>query len=203
MRLAMTPLARMPLATALLDSPLAIAAVGGVAITFTAIVFAARRSGASLAALGAVTAITLGLLVVERLVVSPGEQVEAALDALLAAIEANDVAAVLAHIDPAAAKIRADVQSLVPLLRVEAANAGTVQVEVDEAAQPPAAVATFRAFLHGVHVRTAARVGYINQRVDLHWQKRGDQWLVTSYTAYYDDQPIDAVGSARTNRATP
>lgn len=192
-----------PLAMTLLENPLAIGAVGGVAITFAAVVFAARRSGASLAALAAVAAVTLALLVVERLYVTPAEQVESSLEALLAAIEANDAAAVLAHIDPAAAKMRADVESLMPLLKVELANAGSIEIAVDDAAQPPAATATFRAFLHGIHVRTSAPVGYINQRVDLQWRKHADQWLVTSYTAYYDDQPIDAVGSARTNRATP
>ena len=46
-------------------------------------------------------------------------------------------------------------------------------------------------------------IGYINQRVDLHWVKRGDRWLIDDYTAYFDEQPIDAVGSAAGNRPVP
>lgn len=189
--------------TLLFENPLPIAVVGGLLATLALVVFLARRTGASLAALVGVVAVTLLLVLVERLVVTDREQVENALDGMLAAIQANDVPATIEFIDPAAAKIRTDAQALMPQIKVEVANAGSVEVTVDDAAEPPTAMSRFRAFLHGTHGASGALVGYINQQVDLHWVKRGDRWLIDDYTAYYEGNPIDAVGSARGNQPVP
>jgi hypothetical protein len=76
-------------------------------------------------------------------------------------------------------------------------------VTIDEAAEPPTADARILAVLIGIHERSGAPVGYYKQRVDLHWVKRGDRWLLDDYTAYFNGQPIDAAGSAAGNRPVP
>jgi hypothetical protein len=190
--------------TTLLENPLPIIVVGGLVALVAGMVFFSRRSGGSLAALVGTVLATLALLLVERLVATDREQIESAIANLLAAIEANDLKATLAVIDPAAAKVRDHVQTMEPLIKVEKARSiGRIEVTVDDGAQPPTADATIQAFLQGVHEQSAMQVGYFNQRVDLHWIKRGDQWLLDDYTAYYEGQPIDAVGSASGNRAIP
>jgi hypothetical protein len=57
--------------------------------------------------------------------------------------------------------------------------------------------------LQGVHGSSGTPLAYVNQRVDVTWVKRGDQWVIGGYQAFYDDRPIDAVSSARGNRAVP
>jgi len=188
--------------TIFVENPLAIIVLGGVLATFAGIVFLARRTGASLLALVGIIVGTLLLVVLERFLVSDREQIENGVEAVVAAVEANDIAGVLEWIDPAAVNVRGDIQSLMPLVKVEKARVmGTIDVQVD--GSPAQAVSSFRAFLDGVHGSSGMRVAYFNQRVDVNWIKKDDRWLITGYTAFYNEEPIDAVGSARGNRPVP
>jgi hypothetical protein len=190
--------------TTLLENPLPVAAVGGLIALCALIVFWSRRDSASLAALAGAVLLTLGLLLVERLVVTERERVENAVAGMIAAVKANDMPGVLGSIDPAAAKVRADVERLMPEIKVNAANsAGRTEVTIDAATEPPTADARILAVLVGIHERSGAPVGYYKQRVDLHWVKRGERWLLDDYTAYFNGQPIDAAGSAAGNRPVP
>jgi hypothetical protein len=186
------------------ENELGIAVIGGLAITLTLVFFMTRRSGESLGAFAAAVGATIGLLAIEWFVQTDREQVAAAVHGIYAAIDRNDVDGVLAYVDPNAKSIRSDVQALMPMVKVESAGSGrNVEVNLNESASPMTATSTSRAFLNGTHVQSGHPVPYVNQRVDLEWLKDGDQWLLTGYTAYYDGKPIDAVNSARTNRAVP
>jgi hypothetical protein len=186
----------------ILENPVALAVAGVLAATVALVVFLSRRSTGPLVALAAVIVLTLTLLLVERLVVTDREAVENGVEEVVAAIEANDLPGVLAWIDPAAAGVKADVEALMPMIKVSNANAAGVRVDV-ASTNPATAKAEFRAYLQGVHSSSGMSLYYVNQHVDLNWVKRGDRWLIDDYTAYYDEQPIDAVGSARGNRAMP
>lgn len=186
------------------ENGLGIAVIGGLATTLTLVFFMTRRSGESLGAFAAAVAATIGLLAIEWFVQTDREQVAAAVHGIYGAIDQNDVTAVLSHVDPNATSIRSDVQTLMPMVKVESAGSGrNIEVTLDESASPMTATSTSRAFLNGTHVQSGHPVPYVNQRVDLQWVKDGDEWLLTGYTAYYDGKPIDAVNSARTNRAVP
>jgi hypothetical protein len=186
-----------------LENPLPVAVAGGLIALVALLVFLSRRSGASLAALAVVMAITLALVGVERFIITDREQIEAETLGLADAIEANDVAGVLDHIDPAATQIRADVEALMPHVRWSVANAASITVTLNEGADPPTASSRFRAFLQGIHSRSGVQVPYINQQVDMTWVNREGRWLMDGYTAYYDGKPIDAVSSASANRPLP
>lgn len=186
-----------------LESPLLVLVVGALCATFALVVFLSRRTMGSLAVLVGVAAVTLALVLVERLVVTDREQVEAGIETVLACVEANDVGGVVAWIDPAAKVVVDDVRKLMPLIKVEKARAlSDVEVVMGPDA-PDAATSSFRGFLDGVHTRSGMRVGFFNQRIDVHWVRRGERWLVSGYQAYFDDAPIDAVGSAQGNRPVP
>ncbi|BBO35082.1 hypothetical protein [Lacipirellula parvula] len=186
------------------ENELGIAVIGGLAITLTLVFFMTRRTSDSLGAFAAAVAATIGLLAIEWFVQTDREQVAAAVHGIYAAIDRNDVDGVLAYVSPTATDIRSDVQTLMPMVKVESAGSGrNVEVTLNESASPMTATSTSRAFLNGTHVQSGHPVPYVNQRVDLEWMKLGDQWLLTGYTAYYDGKPIDAVNSARTNRAVP
>jgi hypothetical protein len=186
--------------TTLLENPLPIAVAGGLFATLALVVFLSRRNLTSLVALVGVVLATLLLLLVERVVRTDREVVESSLQAAMDAIEANDLPGALEIIDPAAADIRADAETLMPLVKWTTANAASIETTVDDTAQPPTATTRFRAFLNGVHEQSGMAVGYVNQQVDVHWIKRGDKWFVNDYTAYFDGKPIDAMGSAAQNR---
>jgi hypothetical protein len=186
------------------ENGLGIAVIGGLVVTLTLVFFMARRTGASLSAFAAAVGATIGLLAIEWFVQTDREQVASAVHGIYAAVDQNDVEGVLVLIDPKATQIRADVQALMPSVKVESAGSGrNIEIALDESATPMTATTTSRAFLNGTHVQTGHPVPYVNQRVDMEWVKNGDQWLLKGYTAYFDGKPIDAVNSARTNRAVP
>jgi hypothetical protein len=190
--------------TALVENPWLVGVIGGLSAVLALVVFLARRTLASLVSLIAMVSLTVLGLVVERVVHTEREQVETAVSRVLAAIEANDLPGVLTHIDPAAVAIRADASALMPQIKVEKARSlGAFEIEVAGDAAPPTAMSRLRCFLQGIHQRTGMQVAYFNQQVDIQWIKRGDQWLINGYTAYYDGKPIDAVGSAQGNRPVP
>jgi hypothetical protein len=189
---------------ALVENPVLVGVIGGVLATLALVVFLARRTVPSLLALIGAVLLTLVGLVVERLVETERELIERSVREVLAAVEANDLAGVLAAIDPAATRVRNDAAALMPLINVEKARSlSAIEATVDSATIPPTATSRFRAFLQGIHARSGMQVGYFNQQVDVHWVRRGDRWLIEDYTAYYDNQPIDAVGSAAGNRPVP
>ena len=187
----------------LFENPIAIAVVGSLLATVALVVFLSRRTTGPLAALVGIITVTALLLLVERWVVTDREAVEHALGGMLAAIEANDLPAAMAFVDSAAPGIKSNMEALMPEVKVQTANAGAVVVEANSNATPPTATSRFQAYLHGTHGSSGQPLAYINQRVDIVWVKRGDQWLVSDYTAYYEGQPINAVSSARGNRAIP
>ena len=192
--------------TFFMENGLAIAVIGGLAITLTLVFFMARRTGGTLSALAAAVAATIVLLAIERFVQTDQEQVVSAVHDIYAAVDQNDVDGVLALIDatPSEAQLRDQVKDLMPMVKVESAGSGrNVEVTLNEAATPMTATTSSRAFLNGTHIQTGHPVPYVNQRVDMEWVKNGDQWLLKGYTAYFDGKPIDAVNSARTNRPVP
>lgn len=184
--------------TFLLENPLPIWIAGAIGAVLAGVVFAARRNLASLVALATIVLVTLLLAGIERAVVTPREQIEAAMLGVLDAIEANDKPAVLAFIDPAAATIRTDAEAAMPLIKVERANVqGKLTVELTPSdGEPTAGVAKFRALLIGKSTRGGAPVGY-NDQVEVTWTRQGDQWLIDGYTVYDKGKVIDAVGRAR------
>src|SRR5690606_20429809 len=105
---------------------------GAVACTAALVFFLARRTGGSLAVLAGVLAVTCLLLAVEGVIETDREMVATAVDEIYAAVRANDVAGVLAHVVPdraetktpdlAAMRLRSDIQTLMPMIKVEKAN---------------------------------------------------------------------------------
>jgi hypothetical protein len=178
--------------TTLLENPVPIYAVGAVLATLCGLVFLARRNLPSLFAFVGVVAVTLLLVVVERLVVTDREQVESAVVELMLAIERNDLPAVLATIDPAATEIRSDAETLMSQVRVDDTGASSLRVEVDTATSTPTAVAKFRGKIDAIHKRSGQRAFYFD-KVHLYWTKRDDKWLVSDYQAHVKGVPINAV----------
>ncbi|MEQ8208694.1 MAG: hypothetical protein RH917_02585 [Lacipirellulaceae bacterium] len=180
----------------LLENAVAVGAVGAVATTFAGLVFLARRTGKSAAALAVVLALTFVLLAVERFVVTDREQIETSLQQTLDAIEANDLPALLTHIDPKATMIRADAEAALPLIQVKATGGSQVITTVNSDNQPATAETKFRGMINGTSKKGGALVGYFDD-VEVTWTKRDDRWLIDGYTIYNKGKPINAVQRLR------
>ncbi len=186
--------------TLFLENPLPIWALGAVCLAISVIVFFAKRSLGSILGMLGVVAVTLLLVFVERIVITPSEEVEQSVTDLLSAIEANDLPGVLGRIDPTAKHVQTDAETLMPQVKVKATGSTAVRVEVDESANPPRATAHFRGRIDGTHSRTGARIFFFDQ-VEIDWQKSGDSWLIVDYRVMFRGKPIKAVDSFQGGRA--
>lgn len=188
--------------TTLLESPWPALILGGIAIAVASALFLARRDGISLAALSVAAFLTLGMVLLERMVTTEKEHVEAAIAGMLAAIETNEADRVLEWVDPGATRVRGEVVRLMPEIDVQQTGTmGRIDVVVKDTSNPPTAEATILAYLDGIHRKSGIRVPYYKQRVDFHLVKRGERWLLDDFTAYWQGGPIDAASSAAANRA--
>ena len=162
------------------ENPVAIVMVGIVLLTLALVVYTQTRGTRSLVAMAVIVLITLVALGIERWVVTPREEVAAALDELSASIEAGDVPATLARIDPSAMTLRDLVSAMLPKVKLEKARvASTPQITVDPG-DPQRAMARFRAIVDGVHGSTQARFGFFD-RVELEFVRVQDRWLLVHY----------------------
>jgi len=155
---------------------------GAVALTMALVVYFQTRTNRALAGVGVVVAVTAALLVAERLMETPREAVERTLYELAATVEANDVPGALAFLAPTAAQgIRKDIETLMPLVRIERARIiGTPQIEVDDSGD--AATVRCRGVILAVNKRDGMKGGADDQ-LTMNWIRDGDRWLVESYTS--------------------
>ena len=182
----------------LLENPLPILAVGAVMATLCGLVFLSRRTVPSLLALGVVLLLTLLLAVTERLIVTPREEVEQALSTLLAAVESNELPAVLAMIDPAAANVRGDAEKLMPMVDVTDTGASAIKIDVEGSS----ATVHCRGKLRGIHRSSGAAMMFFD-KVEFRWVRRDEQWLLEDYVAYLKGKPLNAVESLKGKRVSP
>ena len=182
-----------------LENPLPIYSAGAVLATLCGLAFLARRNLPSLFALAGAVVVTLALVLIERVVVTDREQIEAAVVELMLAIERNDLSEVVGSIDPTATEIRSDAETLMPQVRVKDTSVSALRVEVDASAEPTA-VAKFRGKIDGLHKRSGQRAVYFEE-VHLFWVKREDRWFVVDYRVHTRGMPINAVDGIPANKA--
>jgi len=189
--------------TLLLENPLPIWAAGAVLATLCLVVLMSRRTVGSLLALAGVVLVTILLAWLEAVVITEKEQVEVAVTEILAAIQKNDLQAVLDCIDPAAEAVRSDAERLMPMVNVRNTGSSSLQINLDDAESKPLhATASLRARIEGTHQRSGQRVFYFDE-VMIDWIKRDEDWLVEDYQAKWRGRTISAVTSMRENRPVP
>ncbi|MEN1681546.1 MAG: hypothetical protein AAGJ46_18345 [Planctomycetota bacterium] len=168
----------------LLEDPAPILIAGALAVTVAAIVHSSVRSRASQAGVAAAVLLTLGAVITEWAWQTPAEQVHSAFEELLAAVEANDLPAVLAGLSPAATQVRADAQKLMPEFAIEKARViGAVNVVPLSDATGYAVEA--RVFVQAGHRRTGMKGGKMADVV-FTFDRQGERWLLTGYDASDD-----------------
>ena len=145
-----------------------------------------------LAMVGVLILMGLGLLV-ERLVVTEREQIEATLDGVTTALEANDVEGVLRYIDPAASGMRSSVRAALAGAHITDARIYDLEVEMDHLSNPPTAQAEFTGRVKGNYrgEAPAGGEGILLRKFTVDFRREGDRWLITAY------QDRGAIGGRR------
>ena len=134
-----------------------------------------------LAMVGVLAIMGLGLLV-ERLVVTDREQIEATLDGVASALEANDVEGVLRYIDPAASGMRANVRAALAGVHVTDARVYDLEVDVNHHAKPPTAQADFTGRVKGNYRgESADGEGMVLRKFTVDFRQQDGRWLMTAY----------------------
>ena len=166
----------------LLESPIALGAIGLLVVTVAGIAYVQLRSAAALGLLAGALLLAIGALVGERLWLTPTERIQQTIIGLLDAIEENDLRGVLSHIDPQAATMRADAETLMPMFLVERTGSGTIAVELTA---PDRAIAELKPLIKVQHKQSGAMGAYFDQ-LTLDLVERNGSWLVSDYEPAQD-----------------
>lgn len=186
--------------TPLFENPIPIYAVSAVALTVGVLLFFNRRDLPSLVAMVTIMLFAISIIVLERLVVTDREQVGSNIESMMLAIEQNDVQGVLALVDPAAAEVRSDIETMLPMVQIRDTGVTSLQVDAVGQGDPPATTASFRG---KVDLQFKEFRYMYFDRVELDWVKRGERWLLQGYQPYNDGKPIDARRSIQSKKFVP
>lgn len=168
---------------ALLESPIAVGAVGLLLVTMAAIWFVQTRSASAIVTLAAAVLLMIGAIVFERTWLTPREQVQGAVSQLFVAIKANDLPSVLKLLDAGATDFRADAESLMPRFRVmSASEGGEVRISLPTENDVDGAVATaeLKPLIKVQHAKSGTTGAYFDG-LELDLVRRGEAWLLQDY----------------------
>ncbi len=165
----------------LVEDPMPIIFFGIVAEAILAAVLLRTGRGIALVAMIGVALLVLLGLGVERLVVTEREEVEAAIDGIAAALEANDLDRVLSFVDPAAGHTRGRAAWAMERAEVLDTKVRNLSINVNHFTSPP----TARAEFNGV-IRLRDRRGqfpYDNYaaKFTVEFRREGERWLITDH----------------------
>jgi len=165
--------------TNLLEDPTPIILAGIAVEALLGIALVVTRRGVILLPMAVVVLLTLGGVLVERLVVTDMEQVEAAIEAGRSAAERNDVEAALRLVAPLAEEIRREARQVFAEVKFDELKVRGLKITLNLQTKPPTARAEFTAL-----AAFDARRGNIPYRnyvatvvVDL--RRFDNRWLVT------------------------
>jgi hypothetical protein len=134
-----------------------------------------------IAAMVAVLAITAGLVVLERVVVTESEQVDDTLEEIARALAANDSSAVLSQFSTKSPR-RAEVQSAMSRVTISEARIGNdLEVRLNQLTAPPSASAYFTGHIQLKGAREAIPYEHVVRRFKVTLHKEGDRYRVFDY----------------------
>lgn len=167
----------------LLESPLPVLFCGLVVEAILAVMFFNDRRVVWLLPMAGVAVLMLLGVVIERVVVTPREAVEATIDELADALEANDVQRALGCISPAAAHTRSRAEWGLDRFQVSKAQITHLKITINELTSPPTATAAFKGFI----TIASDRKGEVLPRsygiqFTAEFEKQGDRWLIAEHT---------------------
>lgn len=167
--------------TWLIESPWPSLMLGVGLEVILAIALVRTGRGAIMVAMAVVLALTVGMLVLERLVVTQTEEVEDALDGVAGSLGSNDAGTVLAGFSPQSPR-RAEVKSALASVTINSARvAGDLEIRFNDLTSPPSAVAYFTGIVDAKDNRGAIPYEHMMRKFKVTLRKEGDRWLIYDY----------------------
>jgi hypothetical protein len=164
------------------ESPWPSLAIGAAIEVALVIALLRTARAAFLAPILLVAALTIGMLLVERAVVTQSEEVQDALDGVAKALEANDVQAVLAAFSPNSPRL-AEVRSALARFEVsDAGIGGDLQIRFNPLTIPPSATAYFTGRVQGKDKRGVVPYENLFRKFKVTLHHEGDRWLIADYS---------------------
>jgi hypothetical protein len=166
----------------LLESPWPALVIGVIVEAVLAIAFLRTGLAKILIAMAGVLAITLLLLLVERVVVTEFEEIEDTLYAAAAAIEAGDVQRVVDYVSPQAPELKQYAERALRQFTLSEVRIGNdLKVQVNPLASPRSADVHFTVKITGRDRKGSIPGGTILERADLTLHKIDGRWYVADY----------------------
>lgn len=145
------------------------------------IVFMRTGRWQALFAMAVVLAVTAGMLVVERIVVTDSEQVEDTLHGVAEALTANDRAAVLASFSPDCPRL-SEVRSALEGVTIRSASVGAdLEVRISKLTSPPSATAIFTGRIDGTDNRGTIPYEHFIRKFKVKLQLHDGRWLISDF----------------------
>ncbi|MHB9046469.1 MAG: hypothetical protein ACYC35_11055 [Pirellulales bacterium] len=179
-----------------LETPVPAIFIGILLEAVLAVILFRTGRGTVLVAMAAVLTLVLVAVAVEWIVVTDVERVEATLDGAAAALESNNLPAVLAYIAPSAQAMRSQVSAILPQVVITKARIRNLKITVNKFTSPPTAKAEFTANFAGKGAGALqGQFPYENyvRAFTVKLRREGDRWLMTEY----QDRDIRANADAR------
>ena len=164
------------------ESPVPYLLIGLAVESILLILYVQTRRGWVLGVMVLVLLLTAAGVIGERVVVTDREAVEQAVYDLAAAVEANDLPAVLNRLSPLALQARLDAQQKLALVEVELARVvGPMEITFFRDTPPPTARVEFRAVARVKESRSGMAGGGAFDFV-LTFRQEDGKWLLLGYT---------------------
>ncbi len=170
---------------ALFEQPLLILFFGTLLVAVTAVIWVQTRHRRALIGLGVATLMVLGLLGLERWVVTPAEQVKSTLRTIARRLEANDVAGVMEYISPQSEALRHEVQARMRQIKVKKISIKrNLKVTVRSGQGGASAEARFNAVATVDGPRSFGGTFTVPRFVVVRFRREGERWRVKDYESF-------------------
>ena len=171
--------------TTLVENPMPIIFLGIIAEAVLITMFVSTRQSAFIWAMFGVLVLVFAGVALEILVVTEVERVEATLDGIANALEANDLQGLLDnYVSPSAVRTRTRAITAMPMVEITSAKISSLTITINRLTSPPTAEARFIGTVR-YEPRDPERVPYryYGRKFVVELRLEGDRWLITDHVA--------------------
>ena len=125
--------------------------------------------------------VLVALVLVERIVVTPREEVECTVDQIADALRANDINAVLARLSDSARESRSRAKWALGRIEINGVKVSGLEVTVNSLRSPPTAKAVFSGVLKFDDRKKEYPYRAHAAKFEVDFRKEGGRWMVTGH----------------------
>ncbi|MBN2291298.1 MAG: hypothetical protein JXM70_02670 [Pirellulales bacterium] len=164
-----------------LENPYPVLVVGVLALAFLFAMFYNLQKKVLLIPIVVVLVLTIGGVLIEQVVVTEREEVEATIDQIAAALRANDAPAVLSHLSSSAYESRRRAEWALERIQVNDAKVSGLEITINSLTSPPSAKATFTGVIKFDDRKQEFPYQSYMSKFTITLRKEGDRWMVTGH----------------------